>query len=233
MADHPLAPIWPPARLRVTTPRLELRLATDEEIVRLFDVVKGGVHDPETMPFSQPWTDYPHDELARRGYQWNAQCRASWTPERWNLHLAAFVGDDIIGAQDIGAERFGVLREVASGSWIAQRWQGQGLGTQMRQAMLHLAFDGLGALSAISSAAGHNAASQRVSAKAGYSEDGVETVVNSRGPSAPGGESKERITSIRYRIERESWLERRRDDVVIHGLDNDLLTMCGVSSTDN
>ena len=41
--------IWPLFDLRVTTPRLSLRYVADE-------LVAQGIHDPATMPFSEPWT---------------------------------------------------------------------------------------------------------------------------------------------------------------------------------
>src|SRR6478736_5217466 len=47
----------PLARLRVRTPRLELRLATVAELRELQLVAEAGIHDPAAMPFSLAWTD--------------------------------------------------------------------------------------------------------------------------------------------------------------------------------
>jgi RimJ/RimL family protein N-acetyltransferase len=44
----------------------------------------------------------------------------------------------------VSGRDFAVLREVHTGSWLGQRYQGQGLGTEMRSAVLHLGFAGLG-----------------------------------------------------------------------------------------
>jgi hypothetical protein len=44
-------------RLRLRTPRLELRVATRAEARRLFTVAEAGIHDPAVMPFEFPWTD--------------------------------------------------------------------------------------------------------------------------------------------------------------------------------
>jgi RimJ/RimL family protein N-acetyltransferase len=68
---------------------------------------------------------------------------------------------------------FAVTREVTSGSWLGMAYQGQGFGTEMRAAVLLLAFDHLGALSACSGAFADNPASLRVSEKLGYRRDGV------------------------------------------------------------
>src|SRR5690349_2655445 len=47
----------PLTRLRLRTPRLELRLATHAEARRLFAVAEAGIHSPDVMPFEIPWTD--------------------------------------------------------------------------------------------------------------------------------------------------------------------------------
>src|SRR5258705_473225 len=48
---HPLT------RLRVRTPRLELRLATRAELRALGELAQRGIHDPAEMPFGVAWTD--------------------------------------------------------------------------------------------------------------------------------------------------------------------------------
>ena len=76
--------------------------------------------------------------------------------------------------QGIGARDFSVRREVGTGSWLGRAYHRQGLGTEMRAAVLHLAFAGLGAQHAVSGACDDNAASLGVSGKLGYREDGIE-----------------------------------------------------------
>jgi RimJ/RimL family protein N-acetyltransferase len=231
-APHPAAEAFPPARIRVVTPRIELRLPTDEELVQLGHAAISGVHDPATMPFAAPWTDEPPDVLMQRMYAWHASARANWKPSRWNLLLVTFVDGEPVGAQDVFAADLAVRREIGTGSWLAQSHQGRGLGSEMRRAVLHLAFEGLGALSAISGAYDDNDASNHVSRACGYVENGTETIARRRGPRAPGGESAERATEVRYRIERDAWLTRRREDIELHGLDPDVLEFLGATSTD-
>ena len=71
---------------------------------------------------------------------------------QWHLPMAVVVDGDIVGVQAMLAEQFAVLRTVSTGSWLGRRYQGKGIGTEMRRAMLHLAFAGLGAEHALSRA---------------------------------------------------------------------------------
>lgn len=50
------------------------------------------------------------------------------------------------------AKDFAVTRQAANGSWLGPAHQGQGFGTEMQAAVLHLAFAGLGAAYAVSAA---------------------------------------------------------------------------------
>lgn len=49
----------PLVALRLTTPRLELRLPEPEEVAALGELAAEGIHDPDVMPFLVPWTDQP------------------------------------------------------------------------------------------------------------------------------------------------------------------------------
>ena len=77
-----------------------------------------------------------------------------------------------VGVQDLGAEHFRAVRSVETGSWLGRAHQGQGLGREMREAILHLAFAGLGAEEALSGAFEDNAASLATSRAVGYEENG-------------------------------------------------------------
>ena len=85
---------------------------------------------------------------------------------------AAFVGGEPIGMQDMEAEHFRAVRSVESGSWLGRAHQGRGLGREMRESMLHLAFEGLGAEEALSGAFEDNDASLATSRAIGYEENG-------------------------------------------------------------
>jgi RimJ/RimL family protein N-acetyltransferase len=200
---------WPLAGLRLMTPRLELRLPTDRDLDELADLAAAGVHDPDLQPFGIPWTDVSPAERARSTVQYHWGERAAWKPERWSLNLVVARDGSVVGMQGISAADFAVLREVRTGSWLGQAHQRQGIGTEMRAAVLHLAFDGLGAQYATSSAFLDNPASLRVSHKLGYADDGVERQV-SRGAPA---------TLQRLRLAREIWELTHSLPVTVVGLE--------------
>jgi RimJ/RimL family protein N-acetyltransferase/predicted GNAT family acetyltransferase len=164
---HPLT------RLRLRTPRLELRLATVAELRQLFAVAQAGIHDPAEMPFGVAWTDDLDEESFLAHHR---DKLAAGTPDDWSLPLVAFAGGEPIGVQEIRGERFADRRTVDTGSWLGARWQGQGLGTEMRSAVLELAFTGLGAEVANSGAIEGNPASLGVSRKLGYEHVGAHLV---------------------------------------------------------
>lgn len=168
LTDH-----WPLLGLRVRSPRLELRLPSEDELADLADVAARGVHGPHERPFLTPWADRPPAERARHVVQSHWRCMGRWTPEDWALPLTAFLDGRPVGVQGVRATEFGVRREVESGSWLGQEFQGKGLGTEMRAAMLHLVFDGLGAASATSMSFIDNHPSLAVSRKLGYRPDGI------------------------------------------------------------
>jgi RimJ/RimL family protein N-acetyltransferase len=200
---------WPLFDLVVRTPRLEIRLPREEEFGALLAVIAAGVHDPATMPFTTPFTDRPSPERERESAQWWWRQRAEWTPEKWNLTGAVFVDGEVVGVQDINAEHFATLRSVHTGSWLGLAHQGKGLGKEMRQAILHLAFAGLGALEAHSGAFFDNEASLATSRSVGYQLNG-----EALGPRRDGA-----ARMINVRIDRAMWEERRRDDIELVGLE--------------
>ena len=200
---------WPLFDLVVRTPRLEIRLPREDEFADLLALIVGGIHDPATMPFTNPFTDRPSPQRERESAQWWWRQRAEWSADKWNLTGAVFVDGRVVGVQDINAEHFATVRSVATGSWLGLAHQGQGLGREMRQAILHLAFAGLGAEEALSGAFFDNAPSLATSRSVGYQTNG-EVLAARRDGSA-------RLVNLR--IDRPTWEGRRRDDIEIIGLD--------------
>jgi len=200
---------WPLYGLRLHTPRLELRLPGISRTDELAALAAGGVHDPAEMPFSAPWTDTAPEERGRATFQHVLRTIAEWRPEDWTLSLAVLHEGTVIGRQDIFATDFAVTRETETGSWLGVAHQGQGFGTEMRAAVAHLAFAGLGARSVTSGAFMENGRSLGVSRRLGYRPDGVRTV-------AVRGEAR---TLQRLRLDRAAWEERRTVPVEVRGLD--------------
>jgi len=200
---------WPLFGLRVRTPRLEIRLPSDDDLPGLIDEIEAGIHDPAMMPFTKEWTDIPSPLREREALQWWWRQRAEWSPRKWSFTGAVFVEGRPVGVQDVAAENFATLRTVETASWIGMRHQGRGIGKEMRAAILHLGFAGLGAVEAHSGAWHDNPSSLGVSESLGYERNG-ETLALRRGrPSR----------QLRLRLTREAWESRRRDDIELEGLD--------------
>ncbi|SNY58261.1 GNAT family N-acetyltransferase [Paractinoplanes atraurantiacus] len=204
-----LSDLWPLYRLVLRTPRLELRFPGEDHLGELARLAADGVHDPAVQPFAAAWTDAPPAEVARSVLQWNWRLRADWSPGRWELGLVAIADGRVVGTQGIGADDFAVLREVGTGSWLGRAHHGRGYGTEMRAAVLELAFAGLGAEFATSEAFADNHASYAVSRKLGYADDGIARHA-----------IRDRVTTgRRLRLDRASWEAARSIPVHMEGLD--------------
>lgn len=203
-----LSTIWPLFGLRVRTPRLELRYPDDDDLAELADAAAAGVHDPATMPFLFAWTDVAPPQQQRNSVQHHWRNRADWRPDSWHCLLAVVVDGEAVGVQELFADSFATTGVVGSGSWLTRRVQGRGLGVEMRHAVLHLAFAGLGAHVAVSAAYEDNAASRAVSARLGYRPNGRHRRVR-RGGAAWVHE---------LLLDRDTWAAARRDDITVEGL---------------
>jgi RimJ/RimL family protein N-acetyltransferase len=202
-------PWWPLHDLRVTTPRLELRIGSYDDLVQLASLAAAGIHDPEQMPFGVPWTDAPPEERARGTMQWHWGRWAALSPDAWHLPFVVVVDGAVVGTQEVHAEKFAVRREIGTGSWLGRRFQGQGIGTHMRAAALHFAFAELGARWATTNAFDDNAASNAVTRRLGYEPDGVEVVERRGHPTR----------LLRYRLAREQWEKQERIAVEVSGVE--------------
>ncbi len=204
--SHP----WPLFGLHITTPRLELRMPDDEDLAELFDAARAGIHPVDEMPFGVPWTDGLQEPGALGrflAHHWTA--RGTLTAASWSLPFAVIANGRVVGNQELAAEDFAGARSVSTGSWLTASAQGQGLGVEMRAAVLQLAFAGLGALEAQTSAWVDNDASQRVSLRLGYARDG-EQLLARRG---------EPTRHLRFRLTREAWQRDHFDGIEVHGLE--------------
>lgn len=198
---------WPLRHLVLRTPRLELRPDDDSGLFDLVEVAKAGVHDPAEMPFYVPWTDTLPDDHGFGMLQHFWGMRAKFAAKDWVISFIVRCDGEVIGVQDLGARDFGVLREVNTGSWLGQKFQGNGFGTEMRIAVLQFAFDHLDARIARSAAWLGNSASNRVSAKLGYVHDGTMGA-------APRGE---RLEHVRLRLDAANFV-RPEWNVAVEGL---------------
>ena len=161
------------------------------------------------MPFGVPWTDDIQTPGALErflSFQWTS--RGAISPAHWAIGFVVLADGRIVGCQELNADDFASTRSVASGSWLTASAQGRGIGVEMRAAVLHLAFAGLGALEALTSAWEDNVASQRVSLRLGYEHEG-QTLLARRGVPTP---------HLRFRLTREAWQRNHRAGIELHHL---------------
>jgi RimJ/RimL family protein N-acetyltransferase len=136
----------------------------------------------------------------------------TWRRESWNLPFVVVRDGALLGVQSLEAEGFAERRTVDSSSWLATQARGRGIGKAMRRAVLALAFDGLAAEFAETSAWSDNAASLGVSRSLGYVDNGVHR------QASPG-----RVDDmVHLRMTRKTWLARHTD----HGVHIEGLSGC-------
>lgn len=206
-----LADVWPTFGLRITTPRLTLRLPDDGELAALAALAAEGVHPPNERPFLTPWTEGgPHKRAQHvvQGHWWRL---GTWEANDWSLGLGAFMTatEEPIGLVTLRSRDFAVTREVTTSSWLGLRHQRQGYGTEARAGLLTLAFDHLGATDATTEVFQDNHSSQGVSRKLGYQHDGISRDVR----------DGEVVVSDRLRLTRDHWADVERPQVTVTGLD--------------
>jgi len=204
-------PLWPLYDLVIRTPRLEVRLPTEVELAELALIANESIFDNvPTMSFRLDWPRTASPEREQNLYKFHMKVRADWEPASWHFAVAAFLDGVPIGTQGMEATKFSQLKSVSTGSWIGADYQRQGYGTEMRAAVLELAFAGLGAEEALSDARFDNEASRGVSSRLGYVENGTRR-------SMFGDEVD---IDVELKLTRQAWAQHRLPGVTIEGLDS-------------
>ncbi|MEY2402188.1 MAG: hypothetical protein QOJ08_2299 [Ilumatobacteraceae bacterium] len=203
--------LYPPFDVRVVTPRVELRGATDDLLGLLAPLVASGKAMADPPPWDDPCSFYESDPDVRVRSWLQAIWRGRGTvrPDSWRLYFVVFVDGRPIGQQDLTGNEFDSFGAVESTSWVTSDARGRGIGTEMRSAILHLAFEGLGAAEAHSEAAVDNAASNRVSERLGYQRNGTSWATHQGKP----------VLGQRWLLDRKTWETRRRDDITFSGVE--------------
>ena len=201
-------PSWPLFDLTLTTRDLLLRPMTEADQATVARLL------PDDVELDPAATTYPGlDERATHGvvvHQAYWRGYGTWRTEAWRLNFAVLRDGELIGAQELEGNDFLALRTVDTSSFLVTWARGQGLGRQMRSAVLALAFGPLGARAAITEAWHDNHASLGVSRALGYQPNGE--ALHRRGDDVD--------VMVHLRLTRESWLARRdRPDVTISGFD--------------
>lgn len=214
------AKIWPFDGLSIRHEDFELRLPEPHELRELASLASRGVHDPDFMPFTYPWTDQEPAGVARSVMQYFWATQGAITPASWVLSLTFFKSGEVIGTGGLTANNFATLRTIETGSWIGLDFQGQGFGTVMRSMLVAFGLQHLQANQMTSAAIEQNTPSNAVSAKMGYRENGYD-LVKSRGKT-------DRL--VRYVLTHESWekLEPHlRPEIEVTGVEECLPLLIG------
>ena len=211
-----LETFFPPFRLRIRAGDLTLRAMTDADLPAYASLVRGPIFEDPSADHVFPWYQAAPEQRGRDAVTFQWVQRSQVSPERWCLPLGVFVGERLIGSQDVSAKLFAQRRTVTSGSWLTLEEHGKGYRRLMRQAMLIFAFDHLGAVRAESSAGLGNTASIGVSRSCGYRDNGTHI------SEQPGTT----VTEQRFVITPED-LRRPAEDVEVTGLDQELRELLG------
>ncbi|MBK7820250.1 MAG: GNAT family N-acetyltransferase [Tessaracoccus sp.] len=178
-----LEEIFPPFALRIACGSVVLSVLRDDDIPELVELVRGGIQVPDLpMPFLQDWHEQPFapgspDGFPATSLAWWWTQRASFAPDDWRLALVVRRDGVLVGMQDLHARDFAQTSHIETGSWLGRAHQGRGTGTLMRQLVVGLAFDELGAATCGSGYIVGNHASAAVSRKVGYVDNGRERIV--------------------------------------------------------
>lgn len=202
--------IHPALGISVGTPRLELRAATDDLLAELAPLVRNGQALAEPAPYDDPMSFYESDPDLRvqRWMESIWRGRGTVEPDFWRLYFVVVIDGRPVGMQDLIGDRFASYRSVLTFSWLADFARQRGIGREMRQAILHLAFEGFDAQEAGSEAFLDNLGSNGVSRTLGYTENGVVWAKRRNHP----------FLMQRWRLSREAWQASRRDDITIQGM---------------
>jgi RimJ/RimL family protein N-acetyltransferase len=202
---------YPLLDVRVSTPRLELRGATDELLDQLAEIVRAGKTHADPAPYDDPMSFYEADPDLRV-IEW---LRAVWRQrgkveaDSWRLHFVVVLEGRAVGEQTLSGPRFSALGSVNTFSWLSSDERGRGLGHEMRAAILHLAFDGLGAREATSDAFADNHSSNAISQALGYVPNGTDWATR----------QGDLALVNRWRLTRDTWERQRRRDIQLHNID--------------
>ena len=170
-----LANLWPVFGLLIQTPRLRLRLPRRDNLCELAQAARI-IAAPGEPQLHLPRMYQPSPGMERLFLQRYWRARAHWKPESWHLPLALYLDGRPIGSQDMWASDFapppvGRHRILGHPQRAGPRVRHRG-----RLAVLELAFGHLGAEEACTEYLDGNHASEKVSRKLGYADNGQHPV---------------------------------------------------------
>lgn len=214
---------YPLLNVEVRSPKLTLAAADDDLLERLVPVIREGVVSPGQMPFDDPMSLY--EDNPQREWNWLRRIwagRARVDPQQWRFYFVVMVDSNPIGMQDLIGVNFATFGTVSTFSWLEPSFRQRGLGTEMRSAILHLAFAGLDAREASSEAFADNDASNGVSRTLGYEPNGTTWATRRGNPALLKA----------WKLTRKRWEQSRRDDIQLTGVEA-CLPVLGLDSPGN
>lgn len=202
--------LYAPLNVRVSTPRLELRGASDDLLEALAPLVAAGKATADPPPWDDPSAFYEADPGVRvaKWLQGVWRARGTVRPDAWRLAFVVVIDDQPVGQQDLTGHDFDSFGTVESTSWVSSDVRRRGIGSEMRAAILHLAFEGLGAAEAHSEGAVENVGSNAVSERLGYERNGLAWATHQGKP----------VLGQRWRLVRRAWEPHRRSDITMAGV---------------
>lgn len=200
---------YPQYRLIIKTPRLELKIPTELEILDLAKVAEEGIQIPDEPHFQdESLYNKPAEIIKLNLVESIIHNIQDWDKDNWQLPLGVFYENKPIGMQTIYAKQFPIARGFGCGYWIGLKYQGKGFGTEILKAILAFGFDGLNAREAYLGAWADNSASIHIMEKIGFIPNGEYWLERD------GKATKDK----RMRLPKEHW--NKQNDVVFEGLDS-------------
>lgn len=189
---------WPLFDLRIEADDVELRPLTESDLPTLAELLPDDFEvNPHAVTYAGHDVQTSRATIFHQGY-WKSY--GAWSPDAWRLGFAVLTDGRLIGFQELEGNDFPRLRTVDSSSFLIPEFRGRGLGKQMREAVLTLAFGLMRAEAAITGAWHDNHASLGVSRSLGYLPNGE--LLHRR---------KERVdVMVHMRLVRSDWLANGR-----------------------
>src|SRR6476646_1726985 len=128
---------YPLLDVRVTTPALELRGATDQLLDQLAEAVRAGKTHAGPLPYDDPMSFYETDPDLRVARWLRAIWRRRGTvePDAWRLYFVVMLDGRPVGEQTLSGVDFSAFGTVTTFSWLSTDERGRGVGREMRAAI--------------------------------------------------------------------------------------------------
>lgn len=193
--------------LSLQTPRLFLHIPNDTEIKQLAQITVDGIQDPE-RPHYQIENWYSGSLNDRENYLKSLVHNQlyNWNKNDWQLPLVVIWENKPIGLITLYAKDFPITRGFGCGYWLGRTYHNQGLGTEMLEAGLALAFESLNAKEAYLGAWADNVISLHLMEKLGFVFNGEYWMVR----------QGQAVKDKRMRLPKENW--KKPEEIAIQFL---------------